>query len=199
MSTLKRQTAFVLSLAVVAVGLSCCGSGTAQSSTVTAGLRKSHREREQSPSMAGQPTRPVPATGGCGAVIVGLGQSPGAIDFQLKCRPYPRKHKVAFALGLTPLPNRHAGRIQEFRHHPVAREPGVGLRSASCSLLGGGLSCTAHADSLVRISGRIWVKKGTECDSFIGVSESRPVTPCSGVCASDAPAAVVAEMRPRGC
>jgi hypothetical protein len=120
-------------------------------------------------------------------------------DQDSKPWPVARTGGSPFALGLSPLPNRRAVRIQEFRHHPVTREPGVGLRRASCSRYGGGLSCAAHADSVVLISGRIWVKKGTECDSLLGITESVPGTPCTGVCTSDAPAAVVAKMRPRGC
>jgi hypothetical protein len=198
MSWIGKSALRVTVVAWLVLGLACCGGGTAQSS-----VRSTGSSVDRAPSASPSPARErsakqVPASGGCGAAVVRLGRSAGAIDFQLRCRPRPQGKRIGFGIGLAPLPSKKAPRIQGYRHHPVAREPGSGLRRASCGRFGGGLSCGAHAQSLIVISGRLWVKKGTECDSLVVVTEAIP-TSCNGVCSGDTPARVVAQLRPRGC
>lgn len=199
MSWIGKNALRVTVMAWLVLGLACCGGGTAQSSVRTADLSVDPQLSASPPPVRERSTRQVPASGGCGAAVVRRGRSAGAIDFQLKCRPRAQAKRVGFGIGLSPLPNRKAPRIQGYRHHPVAREPGSGLRRASCGRFGGGLSCGAHARSLIVIRGRLWVKKGKECDSLVVITEAIPTPPCNGVCLGDAPARVVAQSRPRGC
>ena len=198
MSWIGTNALRVMVVAWLVLGLACCGGGTAQSSVRTTGSSLD-RQPSASPPVRKRSTRKVPASGGCGAAVVRRGRSAGAIDFQLKCKPRPQGKRIGFGIGLSPLPNKKSPRIQGYRHHPVAREPGSGLRRASCARLGGGLSCGARTHSLVVISGRLWVKKGRECDSSVVITEASPTPPCNGVCSGDSPVRVVAQLRPRGC
>ena len=199
MSWIGKNVLRVSMVAWLVLGLACCGGGTAQSSVRSTASRVDRTPSPSPPPARERSASQVPASGGCGGAVVRRGRSAGAIDFQLKCRPRAQAKRVGFGIGLSPLPNKKAPRIQGYRRHPVAREPGSGLRRASCALYGGGLSCGAQARSLIVISGRLWVKKGTECDSLVVITEALPAPPCHGSCSGDAPARVIAQVRPRGC
>lgn len=199
MSWIGTNALRVTVVAWLVLGLACCGGGTAQSSVRTTGQSVDRTPSAFPSAPKERSTKQVPASGGCGAAVVSRGRPAGAIDFQLRCRPRSQGKRIGFGIGLSPLPNKKSPRIQGYRRHPVAREPGSGLRHASCALYGGGLSCGARARSLIVISGRLWVKKGRECDSLVVITEALPAPPCNGSCSGDAPARVVAQLRPRGC
>ncbi len=196
MTKIGINAARLLALGALALGLSCCGSGS-----------DSNTARAQAPPPSPVPVeyerrKKVPPSGGCGAAMVQLGEAPGAIDFTLKCRPYRRREFMLLAVGLSPIEPGNEVRIRDFRQHPQIKEAGSPLRYGTCSRYGGGLGCSARAHAVIAINGRLWVKAGSECDSMVEITESRPAQPCpnGSVCAaSDAPAAVVVKMRPRGC
>lgn len=199
MTTPIVRAARVLTLIVVVLGISCCGGGAAQSNVSSGDPGESHGRMDRASAMGEQSARSLPAKGGCGAASARVGRSPGVIEFKLKCKPYGKRRTVDFDLGLAPIPDHATERIRSFRRYPEVKEAGSSPRRGVCDWYGGGLSCSTHLRSLVHISGRLWVKKGAECDSLVVITESKPIVPCSGPCSGDARLIVVAEARPRGC
>jgi hypothetical protein len=198
MRVLETAIARAVPLVALVIGLSCCGSGAADGSDAASAV---HGQVPAAGALGAraEKSKGLPASGGCGAARVHLGRFPGAIEFTLKCRPYRDGGKVHFAVGLTPASPGSGVEIDDFRRHPQVREAGSMSRRATCLQYGGGLSCFARAQVTIRLSGRVWVKRGSECDAKVLISESRAGRPCTAVCESSAPAAVIFEGRPRGC
>ncbi len=200
MTRVGINVARVLALAALVLGLSCCGNGSADGNGPTTNATPAQVSPTDTAAVKYERRKKVPSSGGCGAAVVRLGGAPGAIDFTLKCKPYRQREFMLLAVGLSPVSPGNEIRIRDFRQHPQIKEAGSSSRYGNCSRYGGGLACSARARALIVINGRLWVKSGSECDSRVGITESRPAQPCPGVCAAnDAPAAVVVKMRPRGC
>jgi len=199
MKALGIDGARAVALAALVLGLSCCGSGAADGSSPSSSATGGHDHVVGAVDAQAKESRRVPASGGCGAAVVRLGRSSGGIDFTLTCRAYPDTPKIHFAVGLIPVSSGKGVGISDYRRHLKVTEAGSESRKGTCSRYGGGLACSSRVDVKAAISGRLWVKRGSECNSKIVISESRPGQPCTEVCTSEAPAAVIVEARPRGC
>jgi hypothetical protein len=194
------NSARVLVMVVVVLGLSCCGGGSADGSGSTTGITPAQGVERESVTGKTGGSRGLPSAGGCGAAVVRLGRSPGAIDFVIRCRPYANATKMSLAVGLSPFLQGKGVRVRGFQRHPQVRESNSPPRHGTCRRYGGGLACAARVHSLAVVSGRLWVERGSECDARLVITESVAAHPCTGTCSSNvASAAVVVDTRPRGC
>ena len=197
MIVLRRQAVGIVSLVVLAGVLSCCGSGSADGSGVRQSIGTSATVSAAEGATQG---RKVPQSGGCGAAIVRLGPSPGAIDFTMRCKARQMGTRIRFAVGVSPLSSDGDVSIRKFRQFPRIEESESRPRHARCRRYGGGLACIARVRSIAVVSGRFWVRKGRQCDIEVTISESVRGRPCVGVCTSEGRrGAVVVDSRARGC
>lgn len=208
LTKMSKRAAQGVAVVVVATALACCGGGAAESSVSfertgrSASPARNDSPSDKHPQRNAPPkevANAVPAAGGCGSAVVRLGEWSGAIEFRLRCRPFRRHNTVALDFGLGRIADHAPARVQEFSRHPSISESGVVRRHGTCRRYGGGFGCDARLRAGALISGKLWVKKGTECDSVLEISEGRPLLPCRGDCMSDPRIRVVARLQPVGC
>lgn len=173
-----------------------CGSSAPESENLTE--KPTRKAVSTGWKTGGDFSSPRKSTVGCQQGFAYLGDSPGAVDFKVRCRSRSGHERVGFSLGRAPLHGQRPAGIVDFRHHPeVLRANGTRLYGR-CERSARGLSCSASSSNSVLFLGRIWVKVAEICDSEIVLSETVE-QPCKAICDASSTVRIIGAGRPNGC
>lgn len=138
--------------------------------------------------------------GMCTRGAVYLGSRPGVINFFADCHAPPSGGLVELVLFRFSVRDAHRRPgILKFSRKPSITGPGARGRDGICTLRNKVLGCRARVDGRVRVSGRIWVRKGSRCAKRVVLEVAKPPLCEHGECLAVARVRVLANGRPGGC
>ena len=132
----------------------------------------------------------------CQSGDVFLGSQPGVIGFSAQCHSQGIVTLDLFRLNARVL---DSPGILKFSRHLSVTAPGVNKREGFCDLRQTVLGCRVRIHRPVKVSGRIWVRKGRQCAKRIVLEVIESPRCNKGGCLAVAKARVLASGRPQGC
>ena len=191
---------WLLAMAMAFSGFVSCGAtGDSESPTAKAALapQPSHGSRLHPPRR----DHGVRAGGllACSSASTFLGDTPGAIEFQVRCKPRPGEQTVSFGISGRSAYRQGKLGIHAFRHRPAVT--GVdGFRThGRCEVIASrDIACSARVEQSARVSGRIWVRREARCSVDVTISAAQR-RHCTSICSANSISVILASGPPRGC
>lgn len=135
----------------------------------------------------------------CSSARVVRGDSPGAIDFDVRCKPRPGEQTVSFGVSGGSAYGQGKLGIRAFRHRPAVTGVDGSRKHGRCKVIApGGIACSADVEQSVLVSGRIWVKSEARCDFDVTISATRR-RHCTSICSANSISVILASGPPRNC